>query len=125
MIFVGLGLVAFVVASAGSAAPERRWGPPTYWIASAVSGVFVALGMPTIGRAIAVAVFTWVVSWFWAWWWTPLASRKGPDGRRKPGFASRYSYWPPRRPGTPPPRINRYSKPHYQARGDDSPAQDL
>ncbi|MGO4205247.1 hypothetical protein AB4Z09_26620 [Rhodococcus sp. TAF43] len=116
MIFIGLAVVAFVVASAGSAHPERKWGPPTYWIASAVSGVLFALAMPTFKIAIAVAVFTWVVSWFYAWWWTPLASRKGPDGRRKPGFADRDFYWPPRRRGTPPPRINRYSKPHYQSR---------
>ncbi|MDH6284064.1 hypothetical protein [Prescottella agglutinans] len=116
MIFIGLGVVAFIAASAGSGSPERKWGPPVYWTLSAASGVFFALGMPTFKAAITAAVFTWLVSWFFAFWWTPLASRKGPDGRRKPGFASRYSYWPPRRRGKPPPRINRHTKPHYQAR---------
>lgn len=66
MIYFGLAFVAFVVATAGSEFPERKWGPLTYWIASGFTGVFLALGMPSIKRAIVAAVFTWFISWFYA-----------------------------------------------------------
>lgn len=108
VLIAGAVLMALVVLFAVNGGDERPYNARLYWNSAACAALLAAPMMGTLPRALAATFGIAFATIILALRSTPFLSRRRPDGTRKVGHND--LNWPPRLPGRPIPRVNRYDK---------------
>ncbi|MEU7143463.1 hypothetical protein ABZ942_28745 [Nocardia sp. NPDC046473] len=100
--------MALVIVAAVSSGDDRPYNARLYWCSAAYAALLTAPLMPSLSRALAATCGIAIGTIILALRATPFLSRRRPDGTRQVGHND--LHWPPRWPGRPIPRVNRYDK---------------
>lgn len=108
ILIAGAVLMTLVVLFAVNGGDEHPYNARLYWNSAACAALLAAPLMGSLPRALAATFGIAFATVILALRSTPFLSRRRPDGTRKVGHND--LNWPPRLPGQPIPRVNRYDK---------------